>query len=84
MKKKLLLVLAATALYAVLANLKVEGIGASIAERSFSSKFGPNGYLLNAANRFRDYRFKKEYCRKKKCKRKCKRNKKKKRYENLS
>lgn len=76
MKKKLLIIFGVTALYAVLANIKIEGIGTSVSQRSFSSKFGPNGYLLNAANYFRDYRFKKEFCREKECERTCKGKKK--------
>jgi len=77
MKKKLLLIFATIALYTVLANLRIQGIGQSISERSFSNKFGPHGYLLNASNYFKDYRFKKEYCRKKECKCKCKKSRKK-------
>lgn len=64
MKKQLLIVFGALALYAMLTNLRIEGLNQSIAERSFSSKFGPHGYLLNASGYFRDFRFKKRFCNK--------------------
>jgi len=75
MKKSILIVFAATALYAVFANLQVHGLNPSISERSFTNKFGAHGYLLNASNYFRNYRFRSELCKQDEnceCKKKCK------------
>lgn len=44
----------------------LQGISNSIAERNFTQRFGANGYLLNAGQRFRSYKFDKSECKKKK------------------
>ncbi len=75
MKRNLIVIIIASALYAFAMNTRVKGVSSSALERGFTRRFGAHSYLLQEPEYFRQYGYNKnlccknrqEKCRKKRC-----------------
>jgi len=64
MNRKLLIVLAASALYAAALNMRMQGLSASHMERSLTRRIGAYGHLTHAPTYFDRFEYEEDACKK--------------------
>jgi len=64
MNKKLLIVLAASALYAAALNMRMQGLSASHMERNLTRRVGAYGHLTHAPTYFNKFEYEEDACKK--------------------